>query len=582
MRVQRVGPYPIAKPPPAQRLIGSLLANKRLPRHALLQALGMLQYHCGWISPNHLSDLSRFAKLSIGEIKGIIEFYHFLSLQPPKPYCIYLSTNIIDRWQRAGLDLSLLEENENVDVKQTSCVGMCDQGGSLLINGLPLTGLTQERIEKINDLILRQEPLSQWPQDWFTVEESIHVKGPLLTHSIQPGDALNKARKLGEAGFLKILQASNLRGRGGAGFPTHLKWKACIDARGDQKYIVCNADEGEPGTFKDRLLLTSYLAKVIEGMCIAAWMTGASRGFIYLRYEYIYLLEKIQATLSACREQGVLDSATFDIEVMLGAGAYICGEESAMLESMEGKRGIPRIRPPFPVTHGLFDKPTIVNNVETFCNIAYLADDGLQAFIDNGNAGSRGSKIHSVAGDCERSGIYEYPFGSTVKEMLHGCGGEQAQAVQVGGPSGKLVLRADFDTPVDFDHVSSSGSFMVFGPGRDLKLVAQNFLHFFKDESCGFCTPCRVGTQVLAQHFDRVCEGLESQHEWELMNDIASLMGQASHCGLGHTAANPFIDWRDNNVTADSLSAKPEFIPVFDLAKATAYSRSLREENHDN
>ncbi|MGB5326247.1 MAG: NAD(P)H-dependent oxidoreductase subunit E, partial [Pseudomonadales bacterium] len=409
--MQRIGPYPIATPPPSSHVIGSLLANNVLPRAALLQALATLQYHCGWISPNHLSDLSRFAKLSIGEIRGIIEFYHFLSLEPPKPYCIYFSTNIVDCWQRTGLDLSPLEKNDYIDVRHTSCIGMCDQGGSLIINGLPLTGLTQARIEKINKLTLQQEPLAQWPQDWFKVEEKIHVKGLLLNHDIQPGRALAQAKKLGEARFLQNLQASKLRGRGGAGFPTYLKWKACIEAQGDQKYIVCNADEGEPGTFKDRLLLTSYLAQVVEGMRIAAWLTGARQGFIYLRYEYIYLLEKMQATLMALREQGVLDEAEFDIEVVLGAGAYICGEESALLESMEGKRGIPRIRPPFPVTHGLFNQPTIVNNVETFCNITCLADDGLQRFNECGNENSRGSKIHSIAGDCERPGIYEFPFG---------------------------------------------------------------------------------------------------------------------------------------------------------------------------
>ena len=268
--------------------------------------------------------------------------------------------------------------------------------------------------------------------------------------------------------MLVEVKASGLRGRGGAGFATGLKWEACRNAQGKAHYVVCNADEGEPGTFKDRVLLTSYADLVFEGMTLCALAVGAQQGFLYLRGEYRYLLDHLNAVLERRREKNMLGKNIlgqagfdFDIEIHLGAGAYICGEESALIESLEGKRGTPRNRPPFPVTHGYLDQPTVVNNVETFCCRAAIAHrrGSLRAI---GTAKSTGSKLISVSGDCARPGIYEYPFGVTVREMLEDCGAVNTQAVQVSGPSGICVGEKEFHRKLAFEDMPTAGAFMVF------------------------------------------------------------------------------------------------------------------------
>lgn len=569
---------------PLEELIDSFLRRGKLTRPNLLQALIAIQIHEGWIPPTAINKLSALSNTPNAEIKGLIDFYHFLTCERPKAYTLHVSQNIVDQWQREGLDLSELENHPLVNFKQTSCVGMCDQQATILINGHPITHLNQERIAALKDVINQRRPCDQWPLEWFQVDNRIGKTGPLLESEVFGDSAFAAARKLGREEFLAQLEASGLRGRGGAGFPTHAKWKSCIEAPSQRKFIVCNADEGEPGTFKDRFLLTDYLPHLIEGMSIAAWLTGAKQGYIYLRYEYLYLLDHINEKLNTYRQQGYLGDRPdkvfdFDIQVVLGAGAYICGEESALLESIEGKRGIPRIRPPFPVTHGLFGQPTIVNNVETFATVAFIAQCGADTYTQLGCEHSRGTKIHSMSGDCNEPGFYEFEYGTTVREMLDACAAINPQAVQIGGPAGKLIPAAEFDSTIDFDHVSSGGSFMIFGADRDLTKITQNFLHFFSDESCGFCTPCRVGSQVLKQHFDRLCEDKTSQHEIELMQQTAHLMQNTSHCGLGQTAANPWVHWQA--LQSKPLQA-PDYIPIFDISDATAYTRSLRTTNSED
>jgi len=349
--------------------------------------------------------------------------------------------------------------------------------------------------------------------------------------------------------MLDDLKRSKLRGRGGAGYATGTKWQLCRNARGAAHYVVCNADEGEPGTFKDRVLLTSYSDTIFEGMTIAAFVIGARKGLVYLRGEYQYLLESLEATLQRRREQGLLGASIqgvpdfeFDIEIHVGAGAYVCGEESALIESLEGKRGTPRIRPPFPVESGYMGQPTTVNNVETFCAAAHVAVHGGAWWASIGTSHSTGTKIHSVSGDCERPGLYEYPFGTRIGRILEDCGATNVQAVQVGGPSGVCLSASEFGRRMGFEDVHTAGAFMVFDRSRDMFEVALNFAQFFAHESCGFCTPCRVGTELVLRRMNKLKRGYGSSEDVDILYELDKLMHGATHCGLGATACNSLRD----------------------------------------
>ena len=550
---RRIGPYQrnVDQPTATQygpKLFGTPAALS--PYSSLLQHLIILQHQIGWISPDAQQWLATQFSTSIAEIRAVISFYSFLESEPPALYRLQLSTNITDMFLGQQDNLRRLQSinPEILDLSTTSCTGLCDQGPAALINGFPLVNLTPDRLSAVINNVTQQKPLAEWPNEWFEVKDNIRLKQALLQWDYTPGEALNRAMIMGADNFLQVLQQSQLRGRGGAGFATASKWLFCKNAPSDKKYVVCNADEGEPGTFKDRVLLTRYLKQVVEGMTIGALVVGADQGFIYLRGEYLYLYDAIHAELQQLRDQNLLgksvqgkDGFNFDVEIHLGAGAYICGEESALIESLEGKRGIPRIRPPFPVTHGYQQKPTIVNNVETFYCVAWIANakDSSEPFSKMGCEGSTGNKLHSISGDCDAPGIYEFPFGISIKDALEQCGGINAQAVQVGGPSGRLIGAEQFDLTLDFNTVSSGGSFMVIGEHRNLFDVCENFTRFFQHESCGFCTPCRVGTSVLVSGLDNIKNQRHNRENDERLTETCSLMHQASHCGLGTTASNP-------------------------------------------
>jgi len=390
----------------------------------------------------------------------------------------------------------------------------------------------------------------------------------------------------GPSAMLDEIKRANLRGRGGAGFATGLKWEACRNAQmkpGQQRFVVCNADEGEPGTFKDRVLLGTYADLVFEGMTVAAYTIGARRGFLYLRGEYRYLLDPLNAILERRRKEKLLGTdilgipgADFDIEIHLGAGAYVCGEESALIESLEGKRGTPRNRPPFPVTNGYLDQPTIVNNVETFAAAALIALNGGEWYAAIGTKHSAGTKILSVSGDCERPGLYEYPFGVSIRQVLEDCGAKDTQAVQVSGPSGICVGVDEFDRKIGFEDIPTAGAFMIFDQSRDMFEVARNFVHFFQHESCGFCTPCRVGTSLLKNLMDKLHNGHGSPYDFTEIEKLNQLLQSMSHCGLGHTACNPVLDTIAKFRPAyDQRMEHDEFKPAFDLDRALSEARQM-------
>jgi [NiFe] hydrogenase diaphorase moiety large subunit len=475
-------------------------------------------------------------------------------------------------------------EDGLASVDATSCTGLGDQGPALLVNHHQvITRLDAARVAQLATLIRGRVPVAQWPGEWFEVQDHIRRADVLLAEPPAPGAALAAALARGIPAMLAEMTQSNLRGRGGAGFATGLKWSLCRQAPGQEHVVVCNADEGEPGTFKDRVLLTRHADAVVEGMSIAAWLIGARRGFIYLRGEYRYLLDAMQAVLQRRRDAGLLGSAIlghegfdFDIQIHVGAGAYVCGEESSLIESLEGKRGTPRIRPPFPVQHGYLGHPTIVNNVETFCAAVHIALHGGAWWAAIGTPKSAGTKIHSVSGDCERPGLYEYPFGTRIGRILEDCGATDTQAVQVGGPSGVCLSAFEFGRRIAFEDVPTAGAFMVFDRSRDMFEVARGFAHFFAHESCGFCTPCRVGTALVVKRLDKLAAGQGSRHDIDVLFELDKLMHGATHCGLGATACNPLRDTIAKFRPAYERHLKSlYFEPGFDLDAELSIARHL-------
>jgi len=378
---------------------------------------------------------------------------------------------------------------------------------------------------------------------------SIQTQGNTLTFASIDGDAgLRAALAMKRADIIDTVADSGMKGRGGAGFPTGMKWNFAGAERGDKKYIICNADEGEPGTFKDRVILTEFADLVFAGMTIAGRAIGATQGIVYLRGEYTYLRSPLNAVIKKRRAAGLLGEDVggvkgfdFDIIVALGAGAYICGEETALIESLEGFRGEPRNRPPFPVVAGYRHAPTVVNNVETLASAACIFAKGIDWFKSFGTDRSTGFKLFSISGDCARPGVYEFPFGITVADLLKEVGGGDAKAVQIGGASGICVPRAQFARQMAFEDIPTGGSVMVFGAQRDMLAVAQNFLEFFVDESCGQCTPCRVGNTKMLEAAAQLKQGTCSAEYVAELRELSGTMQVAAKCGLGQTSSVAFM-----------------------------------------
>ena len=366
--------------------------------------------------------------------------------------------------------------------------------------------------------------------------------------SIAPEAGLEAALAMPRADVIKAIADSGIKGRGGAGFPTGVKWNLAAVVRDARKFVVCNADEGEPGTFKDRVILTEFADLVFEGMTIAGYAIGAAEGIVYLRAEYTYLLPGLEATLAKRRAAGLLGTNAggregfhFDVRVQLGAGAYVCGEETALIESLEGQRGEPRNRPPFPVDTGLLGHATAVNNVETLAWAACILAKGAAWFKEHGTDKSTGLKLFSVSGDCEKPGVYEFPMGITVAELLEAVGGTDAKAVQIGGASGHCVPAAGFERTIAYEDIPTGGSVIVFGKERDMLAVARNFLEFFVEESCGQCTPCREGNPTLLAGVEMLAKGCCPPGYLEELCRLGETMQLASKCGLGQSSANAFL-----------------------------------------
>jgi [NiFe] hydrogenase diaphorase moiety large subunit len=366
-------------------------------------------------------------------------------------------------------------------------------------------------------------------------------KVDLIFEKINLKEVLTKAYKMSGDEIIQQVLASGLKGRGGAGFPTGLKWKYTAVEKSPEKYVVCNADEGEPGTFKDREILDRVSYKVYGGMAIAARAIGAKQGIVYLRGEYKFLLTQLMKELESFHKIIQEIGYDFRIRYCMGSGAYICGEESALFESIQGDRGEPRNKPPYPTTSGVFYKPTSINNVETLVTAMMIIKHGAEAFTQLGTKDSRGSKVFSISGDTPTPGIFELELGMTVQQFVTEFGDGDTKAVQVGGASGFCVPRKKFtDTIIGFEGVPTGGSMKLFNSSRSMYNVLHNYLDFFAEESCGQCTPCRVGCQQLLKGVEKVKKGEAKSTYLNELVKLADTMKVASKCGLGQSVGNAF------------------------------------------
>ncbi len=589
--------------------IQDLAETNRYQETRLLSILRAIQTRYHYIPEVAIEQLAELLKIPRTQIISVVEFYSFFHLSPRGQYEILISDSITDHMlgkknlldylsKKLKVAVGEVRQDGVVSLDNTSCTGLCDQGPAGLVNGYALSRLDHPRIDQITDLINQQKPLEEWPSELFSVEDNIRQPDLLLTHPINHGAALTAMFNRGAQETLAEISSAELRGRGGAGYNTAWKWHLCYEGpeedafcdiatqKQQQRYVVCNADEGEPGTFKDRVLLNTYAHQVFEGMTLCAAIIGADHGLLYLRGEYLHLYEKLQGILEARRQAGLLGDnilkkgLNFDIEICLGAGAYICGEESALIESLEGKMGIPRNRPPYPVTQGYLGKPTVVNNVETFMAAASIAINGGDWFANVGTEKSKGTKILSICGDCARPGIYEYPFGTSIQTVLDDCGASDVLGVQIGGPSGTFIANHEFKRQLAFEDLATGGSFIVFNNSRNILEIVNNFIHFFAHESCGFCTPCRVGTSLLKKQLDKIIEGHGSAGDVVALEELCQLIKTQSHCGLGQTAANPVLTTLERYPELyQSQLKKISYEPGFDLDGALETARRLAKRN---
>ena len=424
------------------------------------------------------------------------------------------------------------------------------------------------------------------------VQNNIRRAGPLIFSPPNRGEAIRKALAMTPVEVIRAVKTARLRGRGGAGFPTGMKWEFTRAAPGDRRYILCNADEGEPGTFKDRVLLTELPDRVFAGMTIAGYAIGAAEGVLYLRGEYAYLQHYLEHVLEQRRTDKLLGQDicgkagfNFDIRIQMGAGAYICGEETALISSCEGLRGDPKNRPPFPAQKGYFGYPSAVNNVETLACVTKILEEGPATFAEHGSQGSTGTKLLSISGDCMLPGVYEVPFGIKLSEVLKLAGGNDAIAVQVGGASGQMIAREEFGRTICYDDLATGGSLMVFGPERNILEVAEKFMEFFIEESCGYCTPCRVGNVLLKDGLAKVSAGRGEPADLDYLQELGTTIKTMSRCGLGQTSANPVLTTLKNfRATYNALVKKRTdgLQPGFDLRAAVGAAEAIigRKSEH--
>jgi [NiFe] hydrogenase diaphorase moiety large subunit len=540
------------------------------PRPQLIDVLAAAQARLGYLADETLSAIASELRIPYADVVDAASFYSFFSRVPQAGCRIILSrtpislmkgaADVAKAFERAISATAQSCDGGEISVGWTSDIGMADQEPAALINGMVFTNLVPDDAAPIVHEIRALSAAGKLPQvprfadgsGWASAKagciSTIVRRGPVLFDAPYGGEGLRRALQMTPEQVVEEIARSGLRGRGGAGFPTGLKWRLTRQAAGEFHYIICNADEGEPGTFKDRVLLSEMADLVFDGLTIAGYALGATTGFVYLRAEYAYLFDQLERALADRRRRGLLGARAggcagfdFDIRLQLGAGAYVCGEESALIESLEGKRGTPRDRPPYPNERGYLGQPTAVNNVETLACVARILEHDAAWFAQFGTAESKGTKLMCVSGDCAAPGVYEVPFGISLNALLDLAGAADAEAVQVSGAAGQCVAPKDFGRSLCYEDLSTGGSTMVFGPQRDVLAVVLQFAEFFADESCGWCVPCRVGTVLLRESVERVLSGCATSADLAALERLAGSVGTMSRCGLGQTAPNPIL-----------------------------------------
>lgn len=576
-------------------------------RHRLLDILLVLQKDWRWISPGAIAQVAQAIGLTPVAVQGVVSFYSFLSLEPKGRVTIRLCDDIVDRHagyaevlaaleDELGIRLGQTSQDGAVSLDQTPCIGLCDQAPAAMVNDIMLTNLTPHSARRAaralkegarpQDLVSSHfESLSPYERVQAAVANNIRLAGDVLLGEVPREAGLRRAAQLKGPKIVSLITASGLRGCGGAGFPTGRKWEMAAREPASRRFVICNADEGEPGTFKDRVLLTERPHLLFEGMAIAARAIGAREGILYLRGEYAYLRDHLEAVLASRRAEGLLSQMIlgvrgfdFDIRIQLGAGAYVCGEEGALISSCEGLRGEPKTRPPFPVQRGYLGFPTVVNNVETLCHAARILDRGPEWFFGMGTEGSHGTKLFSVSGDCATPGLYELPYGVTVRELLALAGGQDAAAVQVGGPSGTMIGRDSFDRRLSFDDLATGGAVIVFSGARNILEIVDYYLSFFVHESCGYCTPCRVGNVFLREAIAKFRHGHANAQDIADIKTLAATIIETSRCGLGTTSPNPVLSTLANFPLVYSAVSKPMddgLQATFDIQSAIENARGI-------
>jgi len=516
----------------------------------LLQQLSDLQARHGWLSDETLRAFSTETGTPLFRLQEVTSFYPHYRRSPPPATHVTVCRDVACRMARGEAYTATLRAglagHDDIEVEEVSCLGRCEHAPAACVNDVPLEGWAA------GDVVAAASGTKDLPADEPTATPRAWPSDPYASqdehYAVLRG--LLADREAARRDVPETLQAAGLRGMGGAGFPTGMKWRFVRDAVGEPKWAVCNADESEPGTFKDRVILEELPHLVVEGLLIGALVAGASIAVVYIRHEYTREAKAVRREVKRVRDLGILDEIGVDLSVFVSPGGYILGEETALIEALEGKRGEPRNKPPYPTNHGVHGKPTLMNNVETFSFVPLILREGAEAWKAHGTNGASGWKFLSLCGDVEKPGVYCVPMGTTVADLVAQQGGgvkdgATMRAFSPGGASAPFLPADRVDTPLDFDPMQAAGSMLgsgavlVVAEGHDMLDLATNLVRFFRNESCGKCVPCRVGSQKAVALLERVLAGEAQGDELELLPELDEALRLTSICGLGQVVLNP-------------------------------------------
>jgi len=541
-------------------------------RSRLMDVLWDFQRRDNYISSDNIEDIALCLKLSVNDVKETLSFYHFFLDKPFGKHHIYLSNTVIAKMNgydevrqalenETGCRFNGVDKTQAFGLADANCIGLSDQEPAMMVDEVVFTQLTPDKVKNIIEKLQQGKTAEEIANPKRYASNTLDYVHAIVDSNIRTAsrvlfkpernykqilNTLITATK--PEGVIETLIESNLKGRGGAGFPTGLKWKLGREAQGKDKYIICNADEGEPGTFKDRVLLTESPKDVLLGMIAAAYAIGSNYGIIYLRAEYWYLKAFLQQQIQDFRDNGLLGKQilatafSFDVRIQMGAGSYVCGDETALIESCEGKRGTPRVKPPYPIQQGYLGMPTSVNNVETLACASRIIEEDSAWYNQLGTPESTGTRLLSISGDCSQMGIYEIEWGTSLNSVLNMAGAVNANYVQISGPAGdSLSVEKESERVFCYSDLSCNGSLMIFDHTRDILNIVSDYAAFFVEESCGICVPCRAGGVELKNKMHRIIDGKATQLDIDEIKQWSKLIKGTSRCGLGTAMPNSIL-----------------------------------------